>query len=513
MKSSRVLGCLLMFSLPAAGAQAQASGAARAIVARAIAVVGVHRDLHSMRSLQMSERTISFHITDSDHADAPFLVAFGNATVTDDLPGRRESSTSVSVLPGNDTNTPGKESRITGTLILTRDIAQYAVSRDNDPPSTNALAVPPTWETSNPVQALLIAAAAPDLTQEPDAISHDAPQHVVSFTNDGYRVRLFINADTDLPSAVEATVDYRGEIAWNAWGDVVERTEYQNWTLVDGIRYPFQWDITRNGDIYKTIALSQVHADVPLAADAFAIAATTRKDADTPGIAAADDIPLGTPGRPISEIAPGIVQIPGSWYTTLVRQNDGIVIIDAPISAGYSQRVIAEVQRRFPGVPIKALITSTGYFWHIAGVREYAARGIPIYVLDHNAPTVHRLLSAPHTIVPDDLAKSGRQPDIRIVSDRTVIGSGHNQLVVLPIRRASGNMLMTYIPDAKLAHTAEMAQPLGPNGSFLFPESLLELKEAIRDAHITVSTIIGMHMSPTPWSKVEDTLRAASPQP
>ena len=33
-----------------------------------------------------------------------------------------------------------------------------------------------------------------------------------------------------------------------------------------------------------------------------------------------------------------IVHIPGAWNVTLVRQTDGIVVVEAPISSGYSVR-------------------------------------------------------------------------------------------------------------------------------------------------------------------------------
>ena len=114
----------------------------------------------------------------------------------------------------------------------------------------------------------------------------------------------------------------------------------------------------------------------------------------------------GNPGTGPVEIAPGVLQIPGNWYTTVVRQKDGLVIIDAPISSGYSRQVIEEARRRFPGVPIKAVITSTSYWWHFAGIREYAAQGVPIYVLDVNKPLISSALKAPHLSYPDDLVRS-----------------------------------------------------------------------------------------------------------
>ena len=46
-----------------------------------------------------------------------------------------------------------------------------------------------------------------------------------------------------------------------------------------------------------------------------------------------DEMPLGRPDRPDPGNRPSVVQTPGSWYTTLVRQEDGIVVIEAPISS------------------------------------------------------------------------------------------------------------------------------------------------------------------------------------
>lgn len=95
------------------------------------------------------------------------------------------------------------------------------------------------------------------------------------------------------------------------------------------------------------------------------------------------------------------------------------------------------------------------------------------------------------------------------IRDSKTVGTGENKIVVYPIRAATAQMLMTWLPESKLLHTAEMAQPLGPNGSFLFPESLLELQRAVAANGLRVENVIGMHMSPTPWSKVEEAIRAA----
>jgi hypothetical protein len=73
----------------------------------------------------------------------------------------------------------------------------------------------------------------------------------------------------------------------------------------------------------------------------------------------------------------------------------------------------------------------------------------------------------------------------------------------MPIGLATEPMLMSYIPDAKLLHTGEMIQPLGPGGALLHPESLLEIRNSVVKEDLKVERLIGMHMSPIPWSDLE----------
>jgi hypothetical protein len=496
---------------PVAGASS-ASGA-HAMVARTLAALGWKRNVRTLKSIRMSGEVVDYDVVENDHVGAPYyLRRVARETITDDLYNDR-----LLTMATNQATAFAASARSI-RAVLSHDTQLIEIDAGGKRNSLR-LEAPPNWEMHNPIWTLLLAERAPDLALRADTELHGAPQHVVAFRHNGCEVRILIDALTTLPSATETTFSLRRsssqDVAWNAWGDLVERTEYINWRLRDGVRYPLQWDTFRNGALTGTLSISTVDFNVPVGNELFAM-----PDVKQPPTAqiSVDDLKLGQPvayapdpHRAIAEIVPGIVQMPNSWYVTLVRQDDGIVVIDAPISAGYSKQVLAWAAHRWPGVPIKAVVTSTSFYWHIAGIREYATRGIPIYVRDRNVPIVRRLLSAPHVLVPDDLAHHPEKPVIHSVSSRTTIGHGKNAIVLWPIRYATQPMLMTYIPDAHLLHTAEMVQPLGPNGSILFPESLIELEASVQYAHIPTErlTMIGMHMSPTPWSAIGETLRAA----
>jgi hypothetical protein len=132
-----------------------------------------------------------------------------------------------------------------------------------------------------------------------------------------------------------------------------------------------------------------------------------------------ESLPLGSPNRPALEIVPGVVFIPGSWNVTLVKQSDGVVVIEAPISSGYSAKVIEEAGRHFPGDPIKAVVTTSDSWPHLAGIREYVARGIPVYALDLNREILERVIGDHRMSKPDALARGPQKAGVslRFVED------------------------------------------------------------------------------------------------
>jgi hypothetical protein len=195
---------------------------------------------------------------------------------------------------------------------------------------------------------------------------------------------------------------------------------------------------------------------------------------------------------------------------TLVRQSDGVVIIEAPISSGYSAKVLAEVERRFPGVPVKAVVTTSDAWPHLGGVREYAARGIPVYALDVNRPILERLLAAPRRFHPDALERAPRKATFRIVSKKTLLGEGANRLELYPIRTETGErMMMVYFPEHRLLYGSDLVQKMR-DGSFFMPQYLSELMSAVGRERLTVDKVFAMHMTPVAWTEVTAAVAKAS---
>jgi hypothetical protein len=211
-------------------------------------------------------------------------------------------------------------------------------------------------------------------------------------------------------------------------------------------------------------------------------------------------------------IADWLVQMPGGFNVAFVRQPDGIVVIEATTTAGYSQMVVAAAEARFPGVPIKAVVTTSDAWPHIGGVREYVARGTPIVALDLNVPILERLIGAPHTRSPDALSRAPRTAVLRPVSTRTTLGSGPTRMELIPVRGESGErMMVIWFPEINTLYSSDLIQRGRPGSTeFFMPAMLLEVETAARREGLTgITQVFGMHLPPTPWAEVTAAIATA----
>ncbi len=359
-----------------------------------------------------------------------------------------------------------------------------------------------------PERLLITADAASDLQEEPDMVLHRVLHHVLQFTWQGAPCKLFINADTDFPWQVAFTRPYPYQVFLHAWGDVTTRITYSAWTLEpNGIAYPREWSFERVDLPDTRFAIVRLRFNVSLDSSLLTVPQAVYV-AHHGKLRSIDDVPLGFGGSgPPHELAPGITLYPGSWNVTFVKQQDGVIVIEAPLSPRYAQQAF-DAARAMYGSPVKAVITTSDSWPHIAGVRQAVADGIPIYALDVNRPILERLIAAPHRMAPDDLQRHPTPAHFTLISKPASIGTGPNHLELVPYRTATGErQMMVYFPVRKLLYTSDLFASDG-NGGWFTPEYLREAIGAIRREHLAPETIFGMHYSATAYHSVVDALRA-----
>jgi len=505
-----LLSACFFVSTVLAGMPAQAAPSAQAIVARGLAAMGGRAKLAALRSIDyvaVGERQM---VEQSERPSGPYFLDWYRMHETRDLVGRH---TRIEIdRDGYAVNHWWLPQHDPGHAVVVLDANAAAVVTDPAKPvdaGGSAVRQDAELYALAPERLLLTAAAARDLRRLADAVEHGVRMQIVAFSWDGTPVQIALGPD-GLPWSVTWTTTYPASFFYDAWGDVTSEMIFTAWALEpNGIRYPREWTTRRVGLPDRQQAIADIHFDVPV--DAAAVDVPAAIDAaHRGGPSAIDAWPLGVAGDGDHVLAPHAVQISGAWNVEFVDQPDGVVEIEAPISPAYTKQALAFARARF-GKPVKAVITTSDSWPHLAGVREPVAQGIPVYALDLNLPILRRLVGAPHTLRPDDLQRSPRTPRFVPVRGPTWIGNGPTALEILPYRTTTGErQMMVWMPSAKLLYTSDLFAPNG-DGTWFTPEYLAEFVATVQRYHLAPRTIVGMHYGATPYAHVLEALATAAP--
>lgn len=432
-------------------------------------------------------------LMEQSYRQAPFITSYSRDVTTLDLANQRVLTVAHSVWPESDPN----QAESDATLIVGNDGGVYHAKESDSPCSLADLAAARQILALGPVRLLLTAAAAPDLRFEAAEDVRSSPHTVLAFTWQKIPVRVLINPFNHLPDAVETTQTFHD--FWYFWGDVQQRIYFDNWKLSRGIAYPTNLVEERNGTVWSSSQALNVEFNVAIDEKTFAMDAKAAKQSteshgwNRPFRGAKDTV-----------LAPGIDMFPGAWNSTIVKQADGVVILEAPISGMYTQGVVEEAKKRYPELPIKAVLSTSDSWPHTGGVRYAVAEHLPIYILDLNLPLLDKMVAAPHTLEPDALsaAKHSPAPDWKIVSGKEVIGSGANRMELYPLRGASTErQYMAYFPEHHLLYASDTLA-MNDDGTLYDPELMYEVVQAAKRANLQVETVFAMHRAPMPWSQV-----------
>jgi hypothetical protein len=483
-------------------------GNGRALVQAAATAMGGEQRLRALKSIKFETIGHIHALEQSERPEGPWINFYEHISELRDLTqtrARRTSERRHSQAP----------KWIGGTVVVADGVAFGERGERKFPATAQQVKDAEERNALSPERVVLTALDAKDLNTGPDIVFLGATHHVVSFSWGGGTVRLLLNVHNSFLDGFEITRAYPDDFFNGVWGDVTIRTTFTNWQLEQGIRYPYQVAIDWNGFPYKQYSVTELAFDVELPQELFAVPPEVRAafDANVSKQMSRRSLSLGQGfdgrQRAIQEFGKDIVAISGVYTVTIVRQPDGIVIIEAPISNEYSLKVIAEAERRFPGVPLKGVI-STGDAWtYIGGLREYIARGVPVYALDWNKPILSRLTKAPFRTFPDTLERRPKEAKFRFIGNKTVIGDGANRLELYPVRGSGGErMMLVHLPEVKTLYGSDLVQP-GREGGFFSPQYLTEVAEVVNREKLDVKHVYAMHLDARPWSTVVEAINRA----
>jgi hypothetical protein len=463
----------------------------------ALQAMGGRAQLETVRNLRLDEMGHTALMEQSYRQD-PFITSYEHIKETIDFEHGRVHRETHGNWPESD---PGQSS-FDLTLIADAAGGVYHTAQGDNPCSLADLDSVRQGLALGPARVLLTALGAPDLhLGEPEMIR--ATTHAsVAFTWQGIPVRILINPFNHLPDAIETIRTFHD--FWYFWGDVRQRIYFENWEVFKGVVYPTNVVEERNGALWRSTQILNFEMNVAADDALFHMeTAAAAKSAEGKGW----DRPFQATHA--TDLAPGITLFEGAWNSTIIKQDDGVYILEAPISGTYTQGVIDEAKKRYPDIPIKGVLSTSDSWPHTGGVRQSVALGLPVFILDLNQSILDRIIAAPHTMQPDLLAQAPKKADWRFVSQKVVVGSGANRAELYPLRGASTErQYMVYFPEHYLLYASDTLV-LNDNGSLYDPELMREVSEAVTREHVSVTTVFAMHQAPVPWKQVETLVHAA----
>jgi glyoxylase-like metal-dependent hydrolase (beta-lactamase superfamily II) len=151
-----------------------------------------------------------------------------------------------------------------------------------------------------------------------------------------------------------------------------------------------------------------------------------------------------------------------------------MVVLEGGQNEARGLAVIAEARRVIPNKPIRYVVNTHMHFDHSSGLAPFAAEGITIITHENNKDFLEKALSAPRTLMGDNLAKANRRPSVESAGDRRVLSDDTHTIELHHVRdlQHSDGMLVAYLPKEKLLLTADFnvpaqGQPLNPSITML----------------------------------------------
>ena len=475
-----------------------ADATASQCVARALDAMGGRQKLAGISSvaLDVVGHTV---LAEQSYRQSPFITSYQRDKLVLDFANGRLRDDSHSVWPEADPHQADSDQ----SLIVTSAGGGYHDPKGDSPCGLASIDDARQALALGPLRVLMSAADAKDLHYDGTQMLRSTPHVAIAFTWNGVPVRVLLNAHNHLPDAIETTQQFRD--FWYFWGDTQQRVYWDNWKFASGVEYPSNEVVERNGLLWKSSEAIDVQFNPPIDAEHFALdPKVAQQSAQGKGWA------RSFKSDKQAQLADGVSLYPGSWNTTIVRQDDGVVILETPISGAYTQGLFEEARKLYPTLPIKAVLSTSDSWPHTGGIRYDVAQGIPIYILDLNRALLDRIVAAPHAIDPDALQLTRKSPDWRIVSDKTQIGAGANRMQLIPLRGASTErQYMVYFPEHHLLYASDTLV-IDPDQHTLYdPELMHEVQQAVEREHLVVDTVYAMHQEPVAWKDVVGLLRKA----
>jgi glyoxylase-like metal-dependent hydrolase (beta-lactamase superfamily II) len=205
----------------------------------------------------------------------------------------------------------------------------------------------------------------------------------------------------------------------------------------------------------------------------------------------------------VEALAPGVWLLNGeSHHSVVVELSDHLVLIEAPADDARTLAVIGRARELQPAKPLTHAVITHHHFDHSGGVRAAVSQGLTLIAHEKNRRFIESMVSRPHTISPDALARHPRPLSLQTVGARTVLGDSTRavELHVVDSAHADG-MLVAYLPAERLLVEVDLYTVPAPEWprprSYPFARALVDVVTSHR---LEVERVVPLHQAMAPFA-------------
>lgn len=318
---------------------------------------------------------------------------------------------------------------------------------------------------------------------------------------------------THLPARVR-TMDWDG-----LEGDPAFDAEYADWRDVSGVKIAFLTHYTLNGMKVADLKLSSVAANPALPPNTFDIPQKMLTAAAKPAPSNAtpyqwiirrqytgfyydsdakytDDLD----SLKLVDVAPNVSQTQGGTHNTLfIATNNYLIAVEAPNDDGQAVQSIDMAKKKYPGKPIRYLILTHHHVDHVGGMRTYAAEGATIVMGKGDGDYFRKALARPGTLNPDAPKKAFTAKVVEVDGKWRVNDGGREVDAYMVDNPHAADMMIVYVPDAKLGIVTDLYVPGAPPPS---NANVAALVKGVSKWGIKPERFAGGHGSVGPYADV-----------
>src|SRR5215472_2720996 len=217
-KSAVVFLAVLMLGVIAYG---QDSKSAAELLHAGLNAMGGEDKIRSLRTLHLQAVAQRNLLEQSERPEGPYVVAYNQVEEWRDLArGNWKQMESIHVA---------MQPEYMSTVVVSEGAASRSFNSKALPASGQQLQEADEALALSPERVMVTGLASGDLHRLPDLTLQSVPHQEMEFTWQERPVRIFLNAETHLPTAVEWASAYPSSGFWSIWGDVTTRIYYSFW--------------------------------------------------------------------------------------------------------------------------------------------------------------------------------------------------------------------------------------------------------------------------------------------